>query len=328
MIDRRTFLLAGGAATMIGRRAARAQSAGRVFRIGRLSPLSAAADAPMVQGLRQGLQDLGWHEGKDIALEFRFADGKLDRLSTLAVELVRLGVDVLVTGSNPGARAAKNATSSIPIVMVTTGDPVASGIVDSFARPGGNITGLSSLGQEVTAKGLELIRQALPSARGVAVLTNPESPYRGPQVRELGSAAQMLGLQLQILDARNLGEIEAAFMQIDNARVDALLVPLEALFITHGRRIAELALRGRVPVMCGDRRLLAAGGLVFYGASLPHMYRRAAFYVDRILKGAKPADLPIEQPTTFERVVNLKTARALGITIPETFLALADEVIE
>jgi putative ABC transport system substrate-binding protein len=162
----------------------------------------------------------------------------------------------------------------------------------------------------------------------VAVLTNPESPYRGQQMRQLGNAAQQLGLQLQILDARNLGEIEAAFAQIDNARVDALLVPLEALFITYGRRMAELALRGRVPVMSGDRRLLAAGGLVFYGASLPHMYRRAAFYVDKILKGARPADLPIEQPTTFELVINLKTARALGLTVPEAFLALADEVIE
>jgi putative tryptophan/tyrosine transport system substrate-binding protein len=327
MMDRRAFLLVAGA-TVMGCRAARAQSAGKVFRIGRLSPLSATADAAMIQGLRQGLQDLGWHEGKDFALEFRFADGNLDRLSALVTELVRLEVDVLVTGSDPGARAAQNATRSIPIVMVTTGDPVASGIVDSLARPGGNITGVSSLGQEVSAKGLELIRQALPSVRGVAVLTNPESPYRGPQVRQLGSAAQVLGLQLQILDARNIGEIEAAFAQIDRAHVAALLVPLEALFITHGRRISELALRDRVPVMCGDRRLLAAGGLIGYGASLPHMYRRAATYVDKILKGAKPTDLPIEQPTTFELVINLKTARALGLTIPEVFLALADEVIE
>jgi putative ABC transport system substrate-binding protein len=306
----------------------RAQQPDKAVRIGRLSPLSVATEAPMLEGLRQGLRDLGWIEGRNLAFELRFAEGKLDRLPQLAAELVRAKVDVIVTGSNPGALAAKTATTAIPIVMVTTGDPVQGGLVTSLARPGGNITGVTALGQALNAKRLELLKEAVPSVKRVAVLTNPASPYTEPFLQESGAAAQALGIEVRVLEARESDDLEKAFEAITNVHAEALMVLADVLFLTHRRRIVELAVKNRLPTIYGERGSVQAGGLMFYGASLPDMYRRAATYVDKILKGAKPADLPVEQPTKFALVINLKTAKALGIDIPPTLLARTDEVIE
>lgn len=305
-----------------------AQTAGPSIRIGRLSPLSAAADVPMMEGLRQGLRDLGWIEGRNFVFEIRTADAQIERLPALAAELVRAQVNIIVVGSNPGARAAKSATSTIPIVIVTTGDPVMDGLVSSLARPEGNLTGVTALGQDLSAKRLELLKQTMPRLSRVAVLTDPGSPYTGPAMAALIPAAKTLGVQLQVLAAHEPAEIDRSFNALHDSRAEALMVLLDIAFITHRHRIAELAAKHRLPAMYGERESLADGGLFFYGASLPEMYRRAATYVDKILKGAKPSDLPVEQPSTFELVVNLKAARSLGLDIPATIIDRADEVIE
>jgi putative tryptophan/tyrosine transport system substrate-binding protein len=307
--------------------AAEAQSAGPVRRIGRLSPLSASTDAPSITGLRDGLRELGWVEGRNIAFESRFADGRLDRLPQLAAELVRLNVDVIVAGSTPGVLAAKASTGTIPIVMVTTGDPVAGGIVPSLARPGGNITGVTTLGQELTAKRLELLKETMPGVSRIAVLTNPPSPYTAMFMSEREAEARTLGLHLSVLEARSPSEIEKAFTTMVTERAGALMVLTDILFITHRRRIVELAAKAHLPATYPEREFVYAGGLMFYGVSLSDMYRRSATYVDRILKGAKPGDLPIEQPSKLELAVNLKTAKALGLAIPQSVLARADEII-
>jgi putative ABC transport system substrate-binding protein len=325
---RRTFLAGAAALCVVSPAARAAQSAGPVRRIGRLSPISAAAEPPVIAGLRQGLRDLGWIEGENIAFEFRFADGRFDRLPQLAEELVRLKVDVIVAGSNPGAMAAKNATRDIPIVVVTTGDPIGGGLVASLARPGGNLTGVTALGQELTAKRLELLKEAMPGITQVAVLTNPGSPTSGPLLKEGEEAARSLGLRLTVLKASDAGEIDSAFAAMANARAEALMVPADIMFNSQTGNIAELAARHRLPATYGEREFVSAGGLMFYGASLPDMYRHAATHIDKIFKGAKPADLPIEQPTKFDLVINLKAARTLGIAIPPSLLLRADEVIE
>ena len=305
-----------------------AQQAGKSVRVGRLSPLSEATERPMLDGLRQGLSDLGWVEGKNVTFELRFAEGKLDRLAQLAAELVDLKVDVIVTGSTPGALAAKNATSTIPIVIVTTGDPVQGGLVESLARPGGNVTGVTALGQALNIKRLELLKEAVPDLKRVTVLINPASPYTEPFMRVGEAAARTLGLEVSGLEAREPGDLENAFKDMVRQGANAVMVLADVMFITHRRRIIEFASSNRLPSIFGERESVRAGGLMFYGASLPDMYRRAAAYVDKILKGAKPAELPVEQPTKFELVINLETAKALGITVPASLLARADEVIE
>jgi putative ABC transport system substrate-binding protein len=269
----------------------------------------------MLSALTQGLREFGWTEGRNLALELRFADGNLDRLPQLADDLVRANVDVIVTGSSLGVSAAKNATSKIPIVMVMIGDPVQGKLISSLARPGGNLTGVTALGQVLNVKRLELLKEALPGIKRVAVLTNPASPYTEPFIGESEAGARALDLD-KVLGA------------IVNERVDALMVLPDPLFITHRHRIMELATEYRLPSTFGERGSVHAGGLMFYGANLPDMYRRAATYVDKLLKGAKPADLPVEQPTTFTLAINLKTARTLGIDMPATLIARADEVIE
>ena len=305
-----------------------AQAPGKIVRIGRLSPLSAETDSPNLEAFRKGLRELGWVEGKTFTIESRFADGKSERLPELAAELVRQRVDLILTGSNPGALAAKKATATIPIVMVTTGDPVGAGLVASLARPGGNVTGVTALGQMLNAKRLELIKEAVPGVTRVAVLTNPRSTYTAPFLQERESMVRRLGLQLPVLEAADPGSFEKAFAALATDRAGALLVQTDAMFITYRRRIVELAAKSRVPAVYGDREFVDAGGLMFYGASLAHLYHDAASYTDRILKGARPTDLPVEQPTKLELVINLKAAKALGLTIPPSVIGRADHLVE
>ena len=325
---RRRAFLGGAAALLATPLVVRAQSTGKRARIGRLSPLSAEVDAPFMDTFRQALQELGWVEGQSFTLVSRFAEGRPDRLPQLAASFVRDGVDVILTGSNPGALAAKNATTTIPIVMVTTGDPIGSGIVTNLAHPGSNLTGVTALGGALSAKRLEALKGAAPGVQRVAVLVNPVAPYTGPFLDEREGVARDLGLKIQVVEARSRGELETAFAVMARERAEAVMVLTDVMFITERRAIVDLAARRRLPAIYFDRQFVDAGGLMFYGASLVHMYRRAAVYVDKILKGARPADLPIEQPTTFELVVNLKTARALGLKIPPAFLLRADQVIE
>jgi putative ABC transport system substrate-binding protein len=319
--------LAGGMPLIVPRRSD-AQRAAAVARIGVLSPLAAATAIPMIGGLREGLRELGWVEGRNVALEVRFADGRLELLPQLAAELVRLDVDIIVAGSNPGGTAAKQATGTIPIVLVTTGDPAADGIVESLARPGRNVTGMTTLGVNLIAKQLELLKESFPGLARVVVLVNPASPYIATIRAEAAEASRILGIELRELVARDPAEIETAFQRIRTEGAGAIMVPPDIMFITHRARVAQLAGQSGLPATYFDREFVLAGGLMFYGASLPRMYRQAASYVDKILKGTRPGDLPIERPTHLELVVNLKSARRSGIAIPPALLARADEVIE
>jgi ABC-type uncharacterized transport system substrate-binding protein len=318
-------LLALGAPVVVG---AQDYKPGKTARIGRLSPLSADADASHIDAFRKALHALGWVEGKTFTMESRFANGKPDRLPELAADLVRQRVDVILTGSNQGALAARHATATIPIVMVTTGDPVAAGIIASLARPGGNVTGVMALGQMLNLKRLELIKEAVPRVTRVAVLINPVSPYTAVFLNEKEGAARALGLQLRVVEASDPAHFSRAFAAMAVERVGALMVQTDLLFITHRRRIVDLVATSRVPAVYGDLESVDAGGLMFYGASLADMYRQAAVYADKILKGAKPADLPVEQPTKLELVINLKAAKALGLTIPPSVLVRADRIVE
>jgi ABC-type uncharacterized transport system substrate-binding protein len=324
-MDRRAFL-AGSAALLAAPLAAEAQQARKVPRVGILL-LSDAQSVP--DAFRQELRELGYVEGQTIALEYRWAEGKEERFPGLASELVHLRVDVIFAAVAAAAQAAKTATKTIPIVTAVN-DPIAAGFVASVARPGGNITGLSMMSPEVVGKQLELLRQVVPKISRVAVLANPANPGSAPQLRQAEVAAKTLGMRLQPLEARSLSEIDSAFVAMARERAEGLLVLLDPTL--GGRlqreRIAELAARNRLPAMYALRLHVDAGGLMAYGADIFDLYRRAAIYVDKILKGAKPADLPIEQPTKFELIINLKTAKALGLTIPPSLLLRADRVIE
>jgi putative ABC transport system substrate-binding protein len=320
-VERRAVIV-GGVATLVAPNAAGAQQADKVARIGVLA-VSAAAFSPRIEAFRRGLREHGYVEGKNIVFAYRYAEGKLDRLPDLAVELVALKVDVIVTASPPSVRAAKRATSTIPIVFAAVGDPVATGLVKSLARPGGNVTGLSILGPELDGKRLELLKEAVTKTSRVAVLFGPESPRK-----ELEIAAQALGIQLVLLPVRELGDFEPAFETARKESVHALLTSPSPLLNTVRERIVELAAKNRLPAMYGSSEFVEAGGLMSYAPSYVYLFRRAAIYVDKILRGAKPADLPVEQATKFELVINLKTAKALGLTIPPSLLARADQVIE
>ncbi len=305
--------------------AAAAQQARKVPQIGFLVFVSSET---RYRAFQQGLRELGYVEGQNIAIEFRSADGSLERLSDLADELVRLHVDVIVAGSTVGAKASKRATSTIPIVMANVGDPVGTGLVASLARPGGNITGLSTLGEELSGKRLELIREVVPRLRRIGVLWNQDNPPNIAMFKELKAAAQSLGVDVRSLGVRPpVPEIDKAFGTAINWRADALIALDDALLFSNRTRIIALAARSRLPAMYGYREFPDAGGLLAYGPSRHDLYRRAATYVDKILKGTKPADLPVEQPTRFELVINLKTAKALGLTIPQSILVRADQVI-
>ena len=329
-MNRREFMAfaSGAVAWPLG---ARAQQAGKVHRIGYLAAGSSSDAAPFTIGsFRQGLRELGWVEGQNIVIDYRFAEGRYDRLPDLAAELVRLKVDVIVASPTTPAAAAKNATGTIPIVMIGAGaDPVGQGLVASLARPGGNVTGLSySTGQEIFGKQLELLKEIVPKVRRVAVLWNPAVPAIAPAIGEVKVAARSLGVELQLLEARGSDDFDGAFAAMAEERAGALLVLVDPVFSFHRTRLAGLATKNRLPAAYTNRQPVDAGGLMSYGPSFSDLWRRAAGYVDKILKGAKPADLPVEQPTLFELVINLKTAKALGIDFPPSILLRADEVIE
>jgi putative ABC transport system substrate-binding protein len=308
--------------------AAEAQAPAKVPRIGFLSARPPTDNPYFLEAFRQGLRELGYVEGQNIATEYRFAEGRPERLPALAAELVRLKVDVIVTAGTPAPLAAKQATSTIPIVFAVAGDPVGEGLVASLARPGGNITGLSSISPEVVGKQLELLKEIAPKVSRVAVLQNPSNYGHPPMLRQAEGAARALGVQLHIVQAGSLAEIDAAFAAMRSQRAGGVLVLRDPLFLAQRTQIAAIAAKNRLPAVYGFREQAEAGGLMAYGSSVPLMYRRAATYVDKILKGAKPADLPVEQPTKFELVINLKTAKALGLAIPPSLLQRVDELIQ
>ncbi len=305
-----------------------AQQPARVYRIGVLPPGPISPRMHLWEAFRQGLRDLGYVEGENISLVIRSPEERPERLPALAAELVGLKVDVIVTATEPGVQAAKEATKAIPIVMAVSLDPVGSGLVSSLARPGANITGLSTITPELAGKRLELLREVAPSASRVGVLSVPTSLVDAAQRKQAEVAARSLGVQLQGLEVRSPNDFERAFQTATRARAGALLTLDSPFFFTHRKRIVDLAAKSRLPAVYGLTEYAEAGGLMAYGASIPDMYRRAATYVDKILKGAKPADLPVEQPTRFKLVVNLKTAKTLGLTIPPSVLIRADQVIQ
>lgn len=308
---------------------AAAQPVEKAPRLGFLRPRTRSNDAGLVDAFLQGLRDHGWVEGKTIVIEYRWAEGRSDRLADLAAELVRLKVDVILAGNTSGAVAAKNATDTIPIVMATAGDPVGLGLVTSLARPGGNVTGLSfGVGTDIVGKWLELLKETVPKIRRVAVLSNPTNPSHALAIENVIVAARAVGVQLQVLEAQGPNQFDNAFAAMARERAEALLVVVDPFFGFHRSRLSALAAKNRLPAMYGSREYPEAGGLMSYGADYRDTFHRSATYVDKILKGAKPADLPIEQPVKFELVINLKTAKLLGLTIPPSLLLRADQVIE
>jgi putative ABC transport system substrate-binding protein len=322
-IERRKFLatLGGAAAWPL---AARAQQSGKVYRIGLFSAGAFAALPALVEGLRR----LGWVEGKNVVFVSRSGENRLDRLSPLAVELVQLNVDVIVTAGTLAPQAAKQVTTTIPIVMAPAGDPVGSGLVDSLARPGGNLTGLSLMAPDIGGKRLELLKELRPGISRVAILWNAANPYSALVVRETTTAAGTLGLELQSFEVSGPNDLEGVLERARRYQPDAMIVVEDPLTISLQQQITDFAGTNRLPAIYGLREFVQTGGLMAYGASLSDLRQRAASYVDKILKGAKPADLPIQQPTKFELIINLKTVRALGLNVPPTLLARADEVIE
>jgi putative ABC transport system substrate-binding protein len=303
--------------------AAEAQQPAKVPRIGLIRPGS--PPDPYVEILHR-LRDLGYVEGRTITIEYRWAEGKPERFSDLTEELVRLKVDVIITTGLAGGFAAKGATGTIPIVVPVMADPVGAGLVASLARPGGNLTGLSTMSPELGEKRLELLKEAFPKASRVAVLRDPRQPPTDLPPTE--AAARALGLRLQVLEVRNINDLEAALAAAKKGRAGALNMPPSGFFFAHRARIVEAVAKARLPAMYSQRGFVDAGGLMSYAPNLPDLYRRAATYVDKILKGAKPADIPVEQPMRFELVINLKTAKALGVKLPQSFLIRADHVIE
>jgi len=308
--------------------AAGAQPVGKVHRIGFLGNSTAALEAHLVGPFREGLRELGYVEGQNIVIEYRWAEGNYERFPGLIAELLTQRVEVIVTAGTPATQAVKKATTSVPLVMVAVGDPVATGIVASLNRPGGNITGLTSIAEETEGKRLELLREVLPTVSRVAVLSNPENQSAVAWLMQLRAAAQVLGIKVQVLEVRTLGELEETFKAIVRERPGALIVLGDRFFGHNRQRIMDFATKQRLPTVPLHPELADAGGLFFFGPSYPGMHRRAAYFVDRILRGAKPADLPVERPTKFVLVVNLKTAKALGLTIPQSVLLRADQVIE
>jgi putative tryptophan/tyrosine transport system substrate-binding protein len=322
------FLLA--ASVLICFHPAAAQQPKKVYRIGYLAGIERATDSPRSEAIRLALRELGYIEGQNIAIEYRYAEGKLDRLPELAAELLRLKVDIIVVaGGAATVRAAKNATKTIPIVMMgLPADPVELGFVASLARPGGNVTGLTNLGRELAGKRLELLKEAVPKLARVAVLYEPANPNSVREVKEvLPVAAHALGLTVRSWEVRDADGFERVFAALNKQRPDGLYVVGSALLTVNEKRTAGFALKSRLPSV-GNRGYVDAGGLMSYGADFADSYRRIAYFVDRILKGAKPADLPVEQPTKFELVINLKTAKQIGLTIPQSMLYRADKVIK
>jgi putative ABC transport system substrate-binding protein len=307
-----------------------AQQPKKVFRIGYLSSSDPASASTSSEAIRAALRELGYIEGQNIAFEYRYSEGKVDRLPELAAELVRFQVDIILAGGGvPLVRAAKNATKTIPVVMVGTGsDPVEAGLVDSLARPSGNVTGITNLSRELGGKRLELFKEAVPKLARVAILYDPSAPSIMLEVKEvLPVAARSLKLTIQPWEVRSADDFEKVFAALNKQRPDGLYVTAGGLMNANQKRIVDFAIKSRLPSTCDNIRAISAGGLMYYGADLAENYRRVAYYVDKILKGAKPADLPVEQPTKFELVINLKTAKQIGVTIPQKVLGRADRVI-
>ncbi len=328
MTSRRHLLIALGAGVVAAPLGSFAQQKPpKVHRIGLLSSELPASWTDRVDAFRAGLRDLGYVEGRNVLIEFRWAEGKMDRLPGLAAELVRLGSDVIVAHGLVGCRTAKQATATIPIVCASSPDLVAAGLVTSLARPGGNMTGSVLFQQEVAAKQIELLKEAIPRTRRVGVLLNPDNPANAVQLQAMEPAARVLKIELQQFGARGPREFNAAFSAMAKARIDSIMILGVTLVIASVKEIAGLVLKHRLPSI-GSKEFAEAGGLMAYDVNRQEQWRRAAYFVDKILKGAKPGDLPIERPTKFELIVNMKTARALGITIPQSVLVRADRVIE
>jgi putative ABC transport system substrate-binding protein len=325
-IGRRKFISALGGAAAVWPLVARAQQAGKVWRIGMLETISAAANAANLDALRKTLRDLGYIEGKNLIIEYRTAEGAADRFPDLAADLVRQNVDLIVTRGTPAVLAAKAATATIPVVMVAIGDPMLA--VASIARPGGNVTGLSAFVTDLQAKRVELLKDAIPDLRRVATMLNMGNPVLPAQWKEIEVAAHSLGLEAYLLDVRKPADIEPAFNAAVGQQVEAIVVGIDAVTQVAAVKIAALAIKRRLATIYASREFVEAGGLLAYGPSYPDLYRRTAIYIDKIFKGARPADLPIEQPVKFELVVNLKTARTIGLILPQSISLRADEVIE
>jgi putative tryptophan/tyrosine transport system substrate-binding protein len=326
---RRRAFVSGALVLLAAPLAAEAQQGGKVYRIGVLGLAYRNTVKPWLDEFEHALGNLGWAQGRNVVIEYRFAEGSQERLADLAAELVRLKVDViLAAGAGLGALAAQHASTAIPIVVLNHPDPVGSGLVASLARPGGNVTGLSAFSPDLVGREVQLLKEAVPRLSRMAVLRNPTNPTQLSELREAEIAVRPLGMQLQIVDAPTPGELDHAFSAIIKEGAGALLILRDPLFFLERTRIAERATKGRLPAMAYTRELVEAGLLMAYGPDQRDMLRRSATFVDKILKGAKPADLPIEQPTKFELVINMKTAKALGLTIPPSVLLRADHVIE
>jgi putative tryptophan/tyrosine transport system substrate-binding protein len=323
---RREFIALLGGVAAAWPLAARAQQPSKVYRIGVLEQTSAAMHDAYFEAFRQGLREQGFVEGQNLLIEYRSPDDRTERYPGLAAELVRLNVDLILTRGTPAVLAAKNATTTIPVVMAAIGDPLP--IVAGLAQPGGNVTGLSAFNTELEAKRVELIRDVVPGLRGIGGLYNMGNPIFAFRFKELEKVAQLLGIEAHLLDVRKSEDLGAVFDTASERRVDALVVSADGVLQANRKRIAELAVMHRLPAIYTSREFIDVGGLISYGASYRDLYRRAATYVVKILKGTKPADLPVEQPAKFELVINLKTAKALGLEIPPMLLAVADEVIE
>jgi putative ABC transport system substrate-binding protein len=327
-MDRRTFIGSFAVVTLMGPRAVPAQPARKVHRIGFLAGTSRAAQPHLIDAFEAGLRERGYAPGANLVIEYRFADGHFDRLTALATELVGLGVDVIVTGLNPGVFGAKRATATIPIVMAASFFPVEDGLVASLARPGGNLTGFAQeTGEEVT-KRLQLLREVVPKLTRVATLSGVGMSYNPYFVTTLQDAARGIGVSVLPFEIRNVEDVNQAFVDIERAHADGLIVFGGPVTLEHRFAIIGLAAQKQLPAVWSDKERVADGGLMAYGADVADLYRRAAGYVDRILKGAKPADLPVEQPTKFVLAINLKAAKALGLTLPQSLLLRADEVIQ
>ena len=327
-VSRRIFLATVTGGVLAGPLAARAQQAGKVYRIGFLGNSTAALESNLVEPWREGLRDAGYVEGRDLVVEYRWAEGHYERFPALIAELIALKVDVIVTAGTPASLAVKRATATIPLVMVAVGDPVGTGLVASLARPGGNLTGLVSIAPDLEGKRLELLREIVPRLSHVAVLVNPANPFHTASEQQVLAAAKVLHLKAQFVAVRAEAEFDHAFAVIARDRPGALIMLADRLFLHHRARIADFAGRNHLPAVYAYRELVEAGGLMSFGPSYPGMHRRAAYFVDKILKGARPADLPMEQPSKFELIINLKAAKLLGLAIPQSVLLRADQVIQ
>jgi ABC-type uncharacterized transport system substrate-binding protein len=308
--------------------AARAQQVGKVPRVGFMGNSTAALEANLVGPFRDSLRELGYQEGRNIVIEYRWAEGNYERFPALVAELLAMPVDVIVTAGTPATLAVKKATSTVPLVMIAVGDPVGTGIVPILARPGGNITGLSSIAPDLEGKRLELLREVIPKLSHVALFVNPLNPFHAASMRQAFAAAQALGIKLQALEVRTSEELDGAFAAIVREKPDALLILADRVFLHNRKRMMDFATEHRLPSVNAYREVVEAGGLMSYGPSYEDMHRRAADYVDKILKGAKPGDLPVEQPTKFTLILNLKSAKALDVEVPPMLVGRADEVIE